>query len=136
MLNFDLYNPTHIVFGQNRLAELNNLVPADAKVLVLYGGGSVKRNGALDQVLAGLGEREVLQFGGIEPNPQFTTLMEAVALVQREQVDFLLAVGGGSVMDGTKFVALASTMDANQETCCIMVWPRYRRPMPYHWGVW
>lgn len=116
MQNFDYYNPTHIVFGQDRLSELNSLVPAKAKVMVLFGGGSVKRNGVLDKVLASLGEREVVQFGGIEPNPQFTTLMKAAELAQTENVDFLLAVGGGSVMDGTKFVALAAKKESDHHT--------------------
>ena len=116
MQNFDYYNPTHIVFGQDRLAELNTLVPENTKVMVLFGGGSVKRNGVLDKVLASLGEREVIQFGGIEPNPQFTTLMKAAELARTEKVDFLLAVGGGSVMDGTKFVALAAKKDSDQHT--------------------
>ncbi len=116
MQNFDFYNPTHIVFGQNRLAELDNLIPADAKVLVLYGGGSVKRNGALEQVKAGLGERSMIEFGGIEPNPEFTTLMKAVDIVKQEGITFLLAVGGGSVMDGTKFIALAAKFDSEPES--------------------
>ena len=108
MFNFDFYNPTKIVFGKDRLNELDNLVPKDAKVLVLYGGGSVKKFGTLDMVLKGLGNREVFEFGGIEPNPQFETLMKAVEIVKKEGINFLLAVGGGSVMDGTKFVSLAS----------------------------
>lgn len=107
MQNFNYHNPTHIVFGQDRLSELNHLIPQDAKVLVLYGGGSVRRFGTLDKVLAQLGDREVVEFGGIEPNPQFNTLLKAVELARQERVDFLLAVGGGSVMDGTKFVAAA-----------------------------
>ncbi len=107
MQNFDYHNPTHIVFGNDRLHELDQLVPANAKVMVLYGGGSVKRFGTLDKVLAGLGQRDVIEFAGIEPNPQFDTLMKAVVLARAENVDFLLAVGGGSVMDGTKFVAAA-----------------------------
>ena len=114
MQSFDYFNPTHIVFGQDRLAELDTLVPRDAKVLVLYGGGSVKKFGTLDKVLAGLGQREVVEFGGIEPNPQFDTLMQAVELVRRENVDFLLAVGGGSVMDGTKFVAAAAPYEGSE----------------------
>ncbi|MBY5991156.1 iron-containing alcohol dehydrogenase [Ferrimonas balearica] len=113
MQNFDYRNPTHIVFGQDRLGELDTLVPKGAKVLVLYGGGSVKRFGTLDKVLAGLGDRTVLEFSGIEPNPQFDTLMKAVELVRAEQVDFLLAVGGGSVMDGTKFVAAAAPYEGD-----------------------
>ncbi|OUR92019.1 NADH-dependent alcohol dehydrogenase [Gammaproteobacteria bacterium 42_54_T18] len=113
MQNFDYYNPTHIVFGQDRLAELNNLVPQNAKVLVLYGGGSVKRFGTMDKVLCNLGDRNVLEFGGIEPNPQFETLMKAVEIVRAEKIDFLLAVGGGSVMDGTKFIAAAAPYEGN-----------------------
>jgi len=108
MLDFDFYNPTRIVFGKDRLGELDKLVPEDATVLVLYGGGSIKKFGTLPRVLEGLKNRKVFEFGGIEPNPQFTTLMKAVELVKKEKIDFLLAVGGGSVMDGTKFIALAS----------------------------
>ncbi|KFZ36643.1 aldehyde reductase [Shewanella mangrovi] len=108
MFNFDYRNPTKIVFGQNRLNELDQLIPADAKVLITYGGGSVKKFGTLDAVKAALGQRTVLEFGGIEPNPRYQTLMQAAALAKAEQIDFLLAVGGGSVMDGTKFIALAS----------------------------
>ncbi len=115
MENFDYYNPTQIVFGQDRLNELDSLIAKDAKVLVLYGGGSVKRFGTLDKIKASLGEREVLEFAGIEANPEFDTLMKAVELVQAENVDFLLAVGGGSVMDGTKFVALAAKQQAEHD---------------------
>jgi NADP-dependent alcohol dehydrogenase len=114
MQNFDYYNPTHIVFGKDRLAELNTLVPQEAKVLVLYGGGSVKRFGTLDKVLSNLGDREVVEFGGIEPNPQFDTLMKAVEIVREQNIDFMLAVGGGSVMDGTKFVAAAAPFKGNE----------------------
>ncbi len=115
MQNFDYFNPTRIVFGQDRLAELNQLIPANARVLILYGGGSVKRFGTLDKIKAQLAERDVFEFGGIEANPEFTTLMNAVELVQREKIDFLLAVGGGSVMDGTKFVALAAEQQEAHE---------------------
>ncbi len=113
MLNFDFYNPTRIIFGQDRLKELDKLIPIDAKVLVLYGGGSVKKFGTLAKVLKALTGRQVIQFGGIEPNPQFTTLMRAVEVVHHEKIDFLLAVGGGSVMDGTKFIALAANYTGN-----------------------
>ena len=115
MQNFDYQNPTHIVFGQNRLAELDGLVPQDARVMVLYGGGSVKKYDTLDRVLSGLGSRTVIEFAGIEPNPRFETLMRAVDIVRAEKIDFLLAVGGGSVMDGTKFVA-AAALYAGEET--------------------
>jgi len=111
MLNFDFYNPTHVVFGKNRLEELNNLIPKDSKVLILFGGGSVKKFGTMDKVKAALKDRAVIEFGGIEPNPKYETLMKAVNVVKKEKVDFLLAVGGGSVMDGTKFVNLAVNYD-------------------------
>ncbi len=108
MLNFEYYNPTRIVFGKDRIKLLDRLIPAEAKVLVLYGGGSAEKHGTLDKVRQALGTRSVSYFGGIEPNPQFTTLMRALEVVRREEIDFLLAVGGGSVMDGTKFIALAA----------------------------
>ncbi|MBK8327599.1 MAG: iron-containing alcohol dehydrogenase [Moraxellaceae bacterium] len=108
MLNFDFYNPTRILFGQQRIADIGKHIPPQAKVLLLYGGGSIKATGTLKEVLAALGERQVVQFGGIEPNPSYETLMQAVAIVKEQKIDFLLAVGGGSVIDGTKFVAAAS----------------------------
>ena len=107
MQDFDFFNPTRIVFGQGRIKELDRLVPAEARVLVLYGGGSVLANGTLQEARAALGQRFVVEFAGIEPNPTYENLMNAVELARREQVDFLLAVGGGSVIDGTKFVAAA-----------------------------
>lgn len=113
MNQFNFYNPTKIIFGRDRFNELNHLVPKDAKVLVLYGGGSVKKFGTLDRVLAALPNREILEFGGIEANPRYETLMKAVDVVRAEKIDFLLAVGGGSVIDGTKFIALASYYDGD-----------------------
>jgi NADP-dependent alcohol dehydrogenase len=115
MLDFNFYNPTQIIFGKDRLSELDNHIPKDAKVLILYGGGSVKKYGTFDKVAAGLKDRKVFEFSGIEPNPRYETLMKAVEIVKKEDIDFLLAVGGGSVMDGTKFVALASKYDGNPE---------------------
>lgn len=107
MHNFEYYNPTRIVFGEGSIPRLADLVPADARVLVLYGGGSAERNGTLAEVEAALGDRRFQRFGGIEPNPTYETLMQAVEQIRREKLDFLLAVGGGSVVDGTKFVAAA-----------------------------
>jgi NADP-dependent alcohol dehydrogenase len=115
MFNFDFYNPTRIVFGKDRLKELDKLIDAEAKVLVLYGGGSVKKFGTLDKVRQALGQRSIVEFGGIEPNPRFSTLMLAVEVVRNEKIDFLLAVGGGSVMDGTKFIALAANYAGNAD---------------------
>ena len=108
MQSFNFYNPTHIVFGAGRVSELAQLVPAGAKVMVLYGGNSARQHGTLDEVEAALSQHELHLFGGIEPNPSYQTLMRAVAQVQQLQIDFLLAVGGGSVIDGTKFVAAAA----------------------------
>ncbi|MBC2016784.1 iron-containing alcohol dehydrogenase [Listeria seeligeri] len=113
MLNFDYYNPTHIIFGKNRLEELNQVIPADKKVLLLYGGGSVKKFGTLDKVKAVLKTREIGEFGGIEANPTYETLIKAIKLVKEENYDFLLAVGGGSVIDGTKFVAAGALFDGD-----------------------
>lgn len=111
MLNFEFHNPTRIVFGQGKVADLARLVPAQARVLVLYGGESARRTGTLGEVRAALGERSVSEFGGIEPNPSYETLMRAVEQVRAEHIDYLLAVGGGSVIDGTKFVAAAACFD-------------------------
>lgn len=107
MLSLDFYNPTRIILGKGRIAELDTHISQQARVLVLYGGGSVERNGTLDEVRQALGQRHVQYFSGIEPNPTFETLMQAVELIRRDQLDFLLAVGGGSVIDGSKFVAAA-----------------------------
>ncbi len=107
MQNFTYHNPTKIVFGKGTIAELPKLIPAGSRVLITYGGGSIKRNGVYDQVKKALQAYAVFEFGGIEPNPEYETCMKAVALGKREKVDFLLAVGGGSVVDGTKFIAAA-----------------------------
>ncbi|PQL10083.1 iron-containing alcohol dehydrogenase [Veillonella sp. T11011-6] len=111
MFNFDFYNPTHIVFGKDRLSELNALVPKDAKVLITYGGGSAVRSGLIDRIVAALGSRKVEQFGGIEPNPSLETCERAVAFIKEHGVDFVLAVGGGSVVDATKLIVMGATYD-------------------------
>ncbi len=113
MLNFDFYNPTRIFFGQGRLDNIDKNVPAGATVLITYGGGSAKKSGLIDKVKAMLGNRDVHEFGGIEPNPRYETLAKAVEIVRNKKIDFLLAVGGGSVIDGTKFIALASCYDGD-----------------------
>ncbi|PWQ93561.1 iron-containing alcohol dehydrogenase [Leucothrix arctica] len=107
MNNFDFCNPTRIIFGRETVSQLNDVVPADAKVMILFGGSSAEKTGTLDEVRASLGDRAVSEFGGIEPNPTYETLMKAVELIRSKDIDYLLAVGGGSVIDGTKFVAAA-----------------------------
>ncbi|EHJ80958.1 Hypothetical oxidoreductase YqhD [Salmonella enterica subsp. enterica serovar Baildon str. R6-199] len=107
MNNFKLHTPTRILFGKGAIVDLRDQIPQDARVLITYGGGSVKKTGVLAQVQDALKGLDVREFGGIEPNPSYETLMKAVQLVRDENITFLLAVGGGSVLDGTKFIAAA-----------------------------
>lgn len=111
MDNFVYRNPTEILFGRGTIAGIAGRVPDGAPVLLLYGGGSIRRNGVYDQVRAALGTRRVVEFGGIEANPQFATCLKAVGLVRAEGVRFLLAAGGGSVLDAAKFIAAAAVFD-------------------------
>ncbi|MDD2841613.1 MAG: iron-containing alcohol dehydrogenase [Tolumonas sp.] len=113
MNNFSFRNPTKIHFGKGQIAKIKEEIPADARVLITYGGGSIKKNGVLAQVHAALENITFFEFGGIEPNPHFETLMNAVELVKQEKITYLLAVGGGSVVDGTKFIAGASCYDGD-----------------------
>lgn len=108
MYNFSFQNPTRILFGAGQIAQLSTQIPRDARVLITYGGGSVVRHGVLAEVKQALDGYDVMEFGGIEPNPTYETLMQAVEVVKRYKRDFLLAVGGGSVVDGTKFIAAAA----------------------------
>ncbi|MGZ0655388.1 iron-containing alcohol dehydrogenase [Coraliomargarita sp. W4R72] len=113
MNNFNYCNPTNILFGKGRIADLKDQVPADAKILILYGGGSAERTGVLTQVRKALANRTLIEFGGIEPNPRFATAMKAVELIKQKDVTFLLAVGGGSVIDAAKFIAAAALHDGD-----------------------
>ena len=111
MTNFELYNPVNYVFGKGQIAKLTDLVPSNTKILIAYGGGSIVKNGVYDQVKTALNSQflanEVIEFGGIEPNPRFETLMKAVEIIRSEKIGFILAVGGGSVIDGVKFISAA-----------------------------
>lgn len=111
MNNFTLHTPTKILFGQGQIAQLREQLPSDARVMITYGGGSVVRSGLLEQIRSELAGFTLFEFGGIEPNPAYETLMGAVELARAERVDFLLAVGGGSVLDGSKFIAAAAHYD-------------------------
>ena len=113
LFEFSYHNPTQIVFGSNSFAKLGGLVPADAKVLLLYGGGSIKQNGVYDKVTAALAGREIVEFAGVEPNPTLETLTAAVHLAKTQKIDFVLGVGGGSVSDGAKYVACAALYDGD-----------------------
>ena len=113
MLNFELYNPTNLIFGKGQIEKLGTLVPQGAKILLAYGGGSIFKNGIHEQVINNLKGFEIVEFGGIEPNPHFETLMKAVAVIKEQKIDFILAVGGGSVIDGVKFISGATHFDGN-----------------------
>ena len=108
MNNFNLHIPTQLYFGKDQHKELSRLIPANSKILLLYGGGSIKHNGIYEQVIGELSSFDVIEFGGIEANPQYTTLTKALEVIKLNEINFLLAVGGGSVIDGTKFLASAA----------------------------
>ncbi len=108
MQNFEFFNPVNIVFGNGQIKKLNRLVPSNTKIMLAYGGGSIFKNGVYDQVKAALSGYDLVEFAGIEPNPKYETLMKAVEIVKKENVGFILAVGGGSVLDGVKFIAAAA----------------------------
>jgi NADP-dependent alcohol dehydrogenase len=108
MLNFEFKNPTKIIFEKGGIPRLGQEIPANAKVLMLYGGGSIKKNGIYEQVIAALKGFDVVEFGGIPANPEYDILMDALAIIKKENITYLLAVGGGSVIDGTKFLSSAA----------------------------
>ena len=114
MLNFELYNPVNYVFGKGQIEKLTDLVPTNTKILLAYGGGSIFKNGVYDQVKAALPNHDIVEFGGIEPNPRFETLMKAVEIIRAEKIGFILAVGGGSVIDGVKFMSAAVKFEGDE----------------------
>lgn len=113
MNNFEFANPVKIVFGKGTIGRLSGLIPADSKVLMVYGGGSIRKNGVYEQVAAALKDFDFSEFSGIEANPRYETCMRAVERIRREGFDFLLAVGGGSVIDATKFMAVAAGFEGD-----------------------
>lgn len=113
MNNFIFQNPTRLIFGKGMIAELNKAIPADKKIMITFGGGSVKKNGVYQQIQKALQGREYIEFWGIEPNPAIETLRKAIALGKEHSIDFLLAVGGGSVLDGTKLISAGLKYDGD-----------------------
>lgn len=128
--SFSYHNPVKIVFGKGTISQLNKLVPAGAKVMITYGGGSIFKNGVYDQVKKALNGFEVIEFGGIEPNPTYETLMKAVEIAKKENVTFLLAVGGGSVLDGTKFIAAAIPYEGEDPWQIVLDRKNYKTALP------
>ena len=112
-MNFSYSNTTHIYFGQGQISSLKEALPKDQKILVIYGGGSIKKNGVYDQVVDALSEFDWGEFSGVEPNPTYETLSKAVDKIKKEGFNYLLAVGGGSVIDGTKYVAAAALYEGD-----------------------
>jgi len=108
MENFEFFNPVKIIFGKGVIGKLSSQIPVDANVLVTYGMGSIKKNGIYNQVMASLKDFNTFEFGGIEPNPTYETCLKGLEVIKTNNIDFLLAVGGGSVIDGTKFMAAAT----------------------------
>ncbi|MFC5283717.1 iron-containing alcohol dehydrogenase [Pedobacter alpinus] len=114
MLNFEFKNPTKIIFGKGQIAKIATEIPKNAKVLMLYGGGSIKSNGIYEQVKTALKDFEVIEFGGIPANPEYAILMDALKIIKEENITYMLAVGGGSVIDGTKFLSSAALYEGSE----------------------
>lgn len=114
MLNFEFKNPVKIIFGKGQIVKINQEIPENAKVLLLYGGGSIKSNGIYDQVMSALKSFDVTEFGGIPANPEYEVLMQALKVIKDKQITYLLAVGGGSVIDGTKFLSAAALYQGDE----------------------
>ena len=116
MNNFTFYNPTSIHFGAGQIEKIKSEIPANARVLVIYGGGSIKSNGVYGQVSSALSEHTWFEFSGIEPNPHYHTAIKALDVIKQHKIDYLLAVGGGSVIDATKFIAAAALFEGDEKS--------------------
>ena len=108
MKNFEFHNPVKIFFGRDQIMKISSQIPSTANIMLIYGGGSIFKNGVYDKVKIALKDFTVTEFGGVEPNPTYETSMRAVAVIKEKKIDFLLAAGGGSVVDATKFIAAAA----------------------------
>ncbi|MDR1876966.1 MAG: iron-containing alcohol dehydrogenase, partial [Flavobacteriaceae bacterium] len=111
MNNFSFINPVKIIFGKDTIKNISQEIPEKDKVLIIYGGGSIKKNGAYEQVINALKSYEWYEFSGIEANPHYETCMKAVEVIKEKNIDYVLAVGGGSVIDATKFIVAAACFE-------------------------
>jgi NADP-dependent alcohol dehydrogenase len=114
MNSFEFKNPTKIIFGKGEIKKLADNIPSGSHIMLAYGGGSIKSNGIYDQVIEATKSFKLTEFSGIEPNPRFETLMKAVEIIRSEKIDFILAVGGGSVIDGCKFLSAAAFYEGDE----------------------
>ena len=130
MLNFSFQNSTRIHFGEGQIEAIKKEIPADARVLMVYGGGSIKKNGVYDQVSQALSGYEWFEFSGIEPNPQYDTLVKSLSIIKEKKIDYLLAVGGGSVVDGVKFIAGAALFEGDDPWDIIAKQQRIQKALP------
>ena len=131
MNNFEFKNPTKIIFGKDTIKNIANEIPENAKVLVLYGGGSIKKNGIYEQVTAALANVNFIEFGGIPANPEYAILLEALQVIKKENITYLLAVGGGSVIDGTKFLSAAALFEGDTPWDILAKNIRTEKGMPF-----
>lgn len=131
MNNFEFENPTKIIFGKDQIQKLANEVPSDANILMLYGGGSIKKNGIYEQVMEALKNHSVTEFGGIPANPEYVVLSKALTVIKDQKIDFLLAVGGGSVIDGTKFLSSAALYSGDDPWDILAKRIRTTKAMPF-----
>ncbi len=131
MNNFDFQNPTKIIFGKGEISKISKEIPKKAKVLMLYGGGSIKKNGIYEQVIDALSDFDFIEFGGIPANPEYEVLKKALAIIKSENINYLLAVGGGSVIDGTKFLASAALFEGDEPWDILSKKIRTEKGMPF-----
>ncbi|NDW11095.1 iron-containing alcohol dehydrogenase [Dysgonomonas sp. 520] len=131
MNNFAFVNPVKIIFGKDTIKDISKEIPQSAKVLIIYGGGSIKKNGVYDQVVDALKGYTYYEFGGVEANPHYETCMKAVALIKEKQCDYLLAVGGGSVVDATKFISMAACFEAGDPWSVVASGAKMEKALPF-----
>lgn len=131
MNNFVFQNPTKLVFGKGEIKRLSKLIDKNKKILITYGGGSIKRNGVYEQVMQALEGYDIVEFSGIEANPDYSTLMKAVDICKTQNIDFILAVGGGSIIDGTKFIATAAKFEGEDAWDILSKKERLPKPMDF-----
>ena len=131
MNNFVFQNPTKLIFGKGEIKRLSKLIDKDKKILITYGGGSIKRNGVYEQVIKALEGYDIVEFSGIEANPDYSTLMKAVEICRTQNIDFILAVGGGSIIDGTKFIATAAKFEGEDAWDILSKKERLPKPMDF-----